>query len=1339
MELGKENPIPICETFSPSFRQKKFLQGERKALTPLKAPGTRGLASQLPPPTTWSVSHVTEKPLTAPTSDVIVAELKEFAERPFVDFGEVTIGKTISRVVRLVNKGIILETIRVAKTPKPAAGFLITSDDLCVHPQSHFDLTINWNPQSAGGHREVVLLKWSERGMLSVVLYGTAKEKKAMKTKKRSSSMLSSSFVTQTPQTASRTVKLQLDTKRYRDGSQSGMTDHSRPQKIRRVCAEQDSVSSLGIIPVQKLDLSISTSSAEVQKKPSAKTFKKKDRSAKTSMKTFVTRSNPARFRNVFQEDGWIEKQERGFTRWINHLLGQDDHNLKFGDMEKVNFESQKKWMVSLHKAASLFQADESIEIARRVENEIMSERLAMSDAVNVHFDVGKRGALLNIILSYNHTWLQLGLETMFNGLFPKSSLQKRSQMEEIVQSCILVPPNLPDDTYMGDEGVVASIRKHLLKHFILLVHLLDRCKKENVIADNPCLFRNDAMIKSSENVLKEFSKLCLQSEGDLVRRLRHLGLTCDVQQTALDEYDLRVNHISVDLRDGVRLCKMAEVLCGTSLSENMKVPATTKLNKLHNVQLALKAFDDHLSTKRGKKVTRFEGLAHFSELIAAGTRDQTLMALWKIAFSFNIPSLVDIKELEYEIKRLRSPHFAKPTSFEDDGKEEKEEKGRGEEKLAGTCLLEENLNTFFISGTTDLLLQWCTAVCEKYELPVQNFTVSFADGRAFCLLVHHYQPNVLPLDEVCLEMPASESIDKLVHPGDRSCGEGGWSCTFSPSSIKLKAKVTEKKMQNFRLLQQKLEQLGGIPYLIRATEMVDTIPDEKIVITFTSYIFSRLMGLRKFTSAASAIQKWWRKNQPNRKQSVLSIERFWQTCLARKSFMRLREKIVKIQTTWRKHHAVVEYSSLRSSVIAVQTLVRGYLCRRSYLLCRSSAIKIQSCVRRMIAMNLLKREIAARRVQSVYRGYVARKSFMRLREKIVKIQTTWRKHHAVVEYSSLRSSVIAVQTLVRGYLCRRSYLLCRSSAIKIQSCVRRMIAINLIERLWNARRMHERYESSALIVQRVVRGYLCRVDFLRVKSLVVFLQMHYRSMETRRRFVQYRRSVIVVQSLIRRFLVLRHMQAHEAELNVIRRKIRRANALARPEDSLASRTNNAVEVLLDSTKLAFVMKACANLDVTTKWSKECRGQLHRDGAIVAIIKLMQSCNRSQPHVELLLHILNVIHHLVEDANTVDAVLDAPESVETLVDVLQMFRDRDAVVLKVLQTIQCLLLDDERLIIIRDLSESIKRMESIHSVLSRKLSMEKKMQTRGVKKTSDGVPLSKIVQIFGHILKKLKL
>ncbi|CAN0404166.1 unnamed protein product, partial [Scytosiphon promiscuus] len=46
-------------------------------------------------------------------------------------------------------------------------------------------------------------------------------------------------------------------------------------------------------------------------------------------------------------------------------------------------------------------------------------------------------------------------------------------------------------------------------------------------------------------------------------------------------------------------------------------------------------------------------------------------------------------------------------------------------------------------------LLAWCQAVCHGYGVPVQNFTTSFADGRALCLLLHHYYPWMIPLDAI--------------------------------------------------------------------------------------------------------------------------------------------------------------------------------------------------------------------------------------------------------------------------------------------------------------------------------------------------------------------------------------------------------------------------------------------------------------------------------------------------------------------------------------------------------------------------------------------------------------
>ncbi|KFM78108.1 Abnormal spindle-like microcephaly-associated protein-like protein, partial [Stegodyphus mimosarum] len=47
------------------------------------------------------------------------------------------------------------------------------------------------------------------------------------------------------------------------------------------------------------------------------------------------------------------------------------------------------------------------------------------------------------------------------------------------------------------------------------------------------------------------------------------------------------------------------------------------------------------------------------------------------------------------------------------------------------------------------LLLQWCQNVCAHYDYKVCNFTSSFSDGQALCLLLHHYHPNILPFDSI--------------------------------------------------------------------------------------------------------------------------------------------------------------------------------------------------------------------------------------------------------------------------------------------------------------------------------------------------------------------------------------------------------------------------------------------------------------------------------------------------------------------------------------------------------------------------------------------------------------
>ena len=54
-----------------------------------------------------------------------------------------------------------------------------------------------------------------------------------------------------------------------------------------------------------------------------------------------------------------------------------------------------------------------------------------------------------------------------------------------------------------------------------------------------------------------------LAGEGSLARHLRQIGYELQHSQTPRAEFDYSLQHLSVDLRDGIRLCKLAEGVTG--------------------------------------------------------------------------------------------------------------------------------------------------------------------------------------------------------------------------------------------------------------------------------------------------------------------------------------------------------------------------------------------------------------------------------------------------------------------------------------------------------------------------------------------------------------------------------------------------------------------------------------------------------------------------------------------------------------------------------------------------------------------------------------------------------
>jgi len=201
----------------------------------------------------------------------------------------------------------------------------------------------------------------------------------------------------------------------------------------------------------------------------------------------------------------------------------------------------------------------------------------------------------------------------------------------------------------------------------------------------------------------------------------------------ALRRYNFAVENLASDLRDGRRLTKLAAIVTSShDLMQQMRVPAGSRLQKMHNVGVALKVL----------KAAGCPVLQSTAKDIVAGHREQTLSLLWRIMMHFHIHHLLDMDRLRKEVASLKARASYQRYALEN------------ARRVSGG---EMYINSVQLS----MLLQWTQAVCGCYGVEVNNFGVSFSDGRVLCLLVHHYHPELLALEDISMltTMSASHAL----------------------------------------------------------------------------------------------------------------------------------------------------------------------------------------------------------------------------------------------------------------------------------------------------------------------------------------------------------------------------------------------------------------------------------------------------------------------------------------------------------------------------------------------------------------------------------------------------
>ncbi|XP_053929443.1 abnormal spindle-like microcephaly-associated protein isoform X2 [Cuculus canorus] len=1027
-------------------------------------------------------------------------------------------------------------------------------------------------------------------------------------------------------------------------------------------------------------------------------------------LKTVIPRHPmPFAAKNMFYDERWKEKQQRGFTWWLNFVLTPDDFSVKT-DTWHVNaaalilgeenhhktsvpkaptkdeaslkaYTAHRKLNKLRRDACRLFTSEKMVKAIKKLEVEIETRRLLVRRDRHLWKDVGERQKVLNWLLSYNPLWLRIGLETVYGELIALESSGDVMGLAIFILNRLLWNPDIaaeyrhPTVPHLYREGHEEALSKFTLKKLLLLVCFLDCAKQSRMIDHDPCLFCKDAEFKASKDLLLAFSRDFLSGEGDLSRHLGFLGLPVSHIQTPLDEFDFAVTNLAVDLQCGIRLVRTMELLTKNwNLSKQLRVPAISRLQKIHNVDIVLNVLKErriHLKDETGVSID--------SRDIVDRHRERTLALLWKIVFAFQVDVLLNVEQLKGEIEFLKNAY--------------KRKRQLVSLKTLSSCTLQRFDNSSnslpqSYSENVKLLMAWVNAVCGFYNIKVENFTVCFSDGRILCHLIHHYHPCYVPLEAVCQRTTQTVECSRTHTVGLNSSSssssesdtslnamEGMFDSTATASV--LYKELLENERKNFQLINAAVSDLGGIPAMIHHSDMSNTIPDEKVVITYLSFLCSRLLDLRQETRAARLIQSAWRnyrlkrelklfqekdraartiqksvrnflsrrhilkkmnaavliqkhwrrylarmiflnlkktKLEEDRSRSATVIQAYWRRYSAKKRYLRLRYYVIFVQARIRMVKSVAAYKQIVWAVVTIQSHLRASMLakkeRQRYEMLKSSALTIQSAFRRWTKYKMQQKIKATLVLQTYFRKWQSSKLEKRKRAAVI-IQSWYRMHRDLKQYQVIKRSVIKIQAWYRCQLARRIYQEHRAKIVTIQQYYR-AYKLGKIEREYYLQK-----RAAVIILQAAFKGMKARKLYRQIKAVCV-VQFLWRMKQEKLRFLQLEKSVTILQSHVRKYQQVKRYKEIKSAASVIQTWYR-ALITSRKAAASFQRMRLAAIVLqsayrgMKARKEARILKAVIKIQATYRaYIVQKRFKSLKDATvkIQAFVKMRQSHKR---------------------------------------------------------------------------------------------------------------------------------
>lgn len=740
---------------------------------------------------------------------------------------------------------------------------------------------------------------------------------------------------------------------------------------------------------------------------------------------------------------------------------------------------------------------------------------------------LGLQKEMLELFLSYNPLWLRIGLETIYGENIPLHSNNDLVGLTRFILTRFFTDPclkkNYPNAYHRKQQqtAFITQMNKFMLKKFLFLVYFLDHSKINKLIRHDPCLFHKKANIKDSRALLLAFSREVLSGIGDITKVLKSYEYVVSYKQTYLDEFDYAVTSIQNDLRDGVRLCRVMELISGRSdLTRQCRMPTISRLQKIHNVDIALKALLQCGYALTGNIDARS---------IADGHREKTLSLLWQIIYKYQAPRFEKAARCIQVWWRavlwyVRVKKFTRTY------------------KNNAACIIQRAWRRTLIRRKLILLREEYIRELRKKE-------------KAVRFLQNIWRHSIRGIRDRRRFLEIKSATIKLQRWWKRM-----YECRLDVKDFQDKRKATIVIQRQWRTLKEMRVQRATYTDMRIASIVIQTYWRATLSMKFDR------MNYLKYRNTVVFIQNRWkfkkmyektRKEQSKELKAIHKIEIWWKSILImrheRNNFVIMKDSVSTIERWWIAVLQQQKYQTLRRSAVIIQKYWRRTLARNEYLKKKVAVAKIEAwykciMVERIFHKNILKMKNAAVSIQRWWKNITVtrmqRNNYLELRKATVSLQTRWRttilSRSIRQQYLSKKRACIVIQTWWRMIETKRQYKYLLH---------KRNIAAIVLQRKWRStlmmkqeQREYQKLKLCTIKVQKRWRalqyGRRERYKFCVLKSATIYVQRLYRankiSCHIRQWYVRLRQSTIVIQSYWRMKVARKRFLAKKQAVSTI-------------------------------------------------------------------------------------------------------------------------------------------------------------------------------------------------------------